>query len=50
VARIAPEANILFISLPLRIGLGLMLVGIFIPFITGFVGEFADWMGKLLPI
>jgi flagellar biosynthetic protein FliR len=50
VARIAPETNILFVSLPLRIGLGLVLVGIFIPFITGFVGEFADWMGKLLPI
>lgn len=50
VARIAPETNILFISLPLRVGLGLMLAAIFIPFITGFVGEFADWMGKLLPL
>ncbi|MBN2270097.1 MAG: flagellar biosynthetic protein FliR [Sedimentisphaerales bacterium] len=50
VARIAPETNILFISLPLRVGLGLMMVGIFMPFITGFVGEFADWMGKLLPL
>ena len=49
-ARIAPETNILFISLPLRVGLGLMLAGIFIPFIIGFVGEFADWMGKLLPL
>jgi len=50
VARIAPETNILFISLPLRVGLGLMLAAVFIPFITGFVGEFADWMGKLLPL
>jgi flagellar biosynthetic protein FliR len=49
-ARVAPETNILFISLPLRVGLGLMLAGVFIPFITGFVGEFADWMGKLLPL
>ncbi|MHC4741149.1 MAG: flagellar biosynthetic protein FliR [Planctomycetota bacterium] len=49
-ARIAPETNILFISLPLRVALGLMLAGVFIPFITGFVGEFADWMGKLLPL
>lgn len=50
VARVAPETNILFISLPLRVGLGLMLAIIFMPFITGFVGEFADWMGKLLPL
>ena len=50
VARVAPETNILFISLPLRVGLGLMLAAIFMPFITGFVGEFADWMGKLLPL
>lgn len=49
-ARVAPETNILFISLPLRVGLGLMLAGTFMPFITGFVGEFADWMGKLLPL
>jgi len=49
-ARIAPESNILFISLPLRVGLGLLLAGMFIPFINGFVAEFADWMGKLLPL
>jgi len=49
-ARIAPETNILFISMPLRVGLGLMLAAIFMPFINGFVGEFADWMGKLLPL
>lgn len=50
VARVAPETNILFISLPLRVGLGLMLAVVFMPFITGFVGEFADLMGKLLPL
>lgn len=49
-ARIAPEMNILFISLPLQVGLGLLMVGIFLPFISGFVAEFADWMGKLLPL
>jgi len=48
-ARIVPEMNILFISLPLRVGLGLLMVTIFLPFINGFVAEFADWMGKLLP-
>ena len=49
-ARIAPEMNILFVSLPLRVGLGLLMAGIFLPFINGFLAEFADWMGKLLPI
>jgi flagellar biosynthetic protein FliR len=49
-ARIAPEMNILFISLALQVGLGLLLVGTFLPFINGFVAEFADWMGKLLPL
>ena len=49
-ARIVPEMNILFISLPLRVGLGLLMTAIFMPFINGFVAEFADWMGKLLPL
>lgn len=49
-ARIAPEMNILFISLPMRVGLGLLMAGIFLPMILGFVTEFADWMGKLLPL
>jgi len=49
-ARIAPEMNIIFVSFPLRVGLGLLMTGIFLPFITGFVSEFAGWMGKLLPL
>lgn len=49
-ARIVPEMNILFISLPLRVGLGLLMAAMFLPFINGFLGEFADWMGKLLPL
>lgn len=49
-ARIMPDMNILFISMPLRMGLGLLMAGIFLPFINEFVGEFSDWMGKLLPI
>ena len=49
-ARMVPEMNILFISLPLRVGVGLLMVAIFLPFISGFVGEFADWMGRLLPL
>ena len=49
-ARIMPDMNVLFISMPLRVGLGLLMAGIFLPFINEFVGEFADWMGELLPL
>ena len=49
-ARIMPEMDILFISMPLRVGLGLLMAGMLFPFINQFVGEFANWMGKLLPI
>jgi len=49
-ARIAPEANILFLSLPLRVGLGLLIVGIFLPFIGAFVKEMARLMDHLLPL
>jgi len=49
-ARILPEMDILFISMPLCLGLGLLMVGIFFPFINEFVAEFADWVGKLVPL
>jgi flagellar biosynthetic protein FliR len=49
-ARIVPEMNILFISLPLRVGVGLLMAAIFLPLIGGFVTEFAEWMDKLLPL
>ena len=49
-ARMVPEMNILFISLPLRVGLGMLMVAIFLPFIGSFVGEFAKLIGKLLPL
>lgn len=49
-ARMVPEMNILFISLPMRVGLGLLMVVAFLPMIQTFVAEFADQMGKLLPL
>lgn len=49
-SRIAPETNILFLSMPLRVGLGLLMVGVFLPFISNFIKEFSQWMGKLLPL
>lgn len=49
-ARIIPEMDILFLSMPLRVGLGLLMAGMLFPFINQFIGEFSGWMGKLLPI
>lgn len=49
-ARLVPEMDILFISLPMRIGLGLLMVIAFLPFISMFVTEFAELMGKLAPL
>ncbi len=49
-ARMVPEMNILFVSFPLRVGLGLLMVAMFLPFISSFVAEFAQLMGKLLPL
>ncbi len=49
-ARVVPEMNILFISLPMRVGMGLLMAIIFLPFVSSFVAEFADLMGKLLPM
>ena len=49
-ARVAPETNVLFLSLPLRVGLGLLIVGFFIPYLNEYLSQFASWLNKLLPI
>jgi len=49
-ARLVPEMNILFISMPVRIGLGLIMAATFLPFLHGYVTELAGWMAKLLPL
>jgi flagellar biosynthetic protein FliR len=49
-ARIMPEMNILFISLPLRVGMGLLMMAIFMPFVYAFMSEFNSLLGKLLPV
>ena len=49
-ARLVPEMNILFISMPVRIGLGLLMAGAFLPFVNGYITEMADWMAKILPL
>lgn len=49
-ARVAPEANILFLSLPLRCGLGLLMVGIFMPYMAAYLKQFSLWLDRLIPI
>ncbi len=49
-AKVAPETNVLFLSLPLRVGMGLLLVGFFIPYLNAYLQQFAAWLNKLLPI
>ncbi len=49
-ARIVPEMDILFMSFPLTIWLGLLMAGIFLPLVNGYLTEFSGWMDKLLPL
>lgn len=49
-SRIVPEMNIFFISFPLRIVVGLIMLVAFVPFIDGFVSETAKLMAKMLPL
>lgn len=49
-ARVAPETNVLFLSFPLRIGMGLLIIGFFIPYLNEYLRQFANWLGRLLPL
>ena len=49
-ARVAPEANMLFLSMPLRVGLGMIMIAIFIPFLTNYIGTFTTWLSRLIPV
>ena len=49
-ARVAPEANMLFLSMPLRVGLGLAMLTVFIPFLTNFITTFTTWLNRLIPL
>jgi flagellar biosynthetic protein FliR len=49
-ARIIPDMDIFFISFPLRITLGFVMLIAFMPFIDGFVGEAVKMMSKILPL
>jgi flagellar biosynthetic protein FliR len=47
-ARVLPEMNILLLSLPLRVGAGLLLAVAMVPVLETFVHEIIGWMEKLL--
>ncbi|MCX5645678.1 MAG: flagellar biosynthetic protein FliR [Phycisphaerae bacterium] len=49
-ARLIPEMDIFFISMPVQVALGLFLAAAFMPLVGGYVSEMADWMAKLLPL
>lgn len=49
-ARIAPEMNILFISMPIRVAIGLVMAAIFVPFTNSFITRFSQIVDHLLPI
>ena len=48
-SRIVPEMNILFISMPIRAAVGLIMVTMFLPIVNSFVSEFSELMLKILP-
>ena len=49
-ARIVPDMNILFISMPIRVAMGMLMTLVFVPFVQEFVAEFAELANTLLPL
>lgn len=49
-ARVAPEMNIFFISMPIRVAIGIAMAAVFVPYTQGFVKEVMQHMQRLLPI
>lgn len=49
-ARLIPEMDIFFVSMPAQAALGLFLTAAFLPLFGEYLTEMADWMGKLLPL
>ena len=43
-ARVLPEMNVLLVSFPLRIGLGLIMAAAIMPSLQSFVGEMVLWL------
>jgi flagellar biosynthetic protein FliR len=47
-ARVLPEMNILMTSLPVRIGVGLIMAIAMVPLLQGFTDDVARWINNLL--
>lgn len=48
-ARVLPDMNLLFESMPMRVGTGLIAMTLLLPLMIDFVKEFSMWMNKLMP-
>jgi flagellar biosynthetic protein FliR len=49
-SKIMPDMDILFISLPFKIGLGLLALAFFLPYMQTYVSQFANLLNRLLPV
>ena len=47
-ARVLPEMNILLMSLPLRVAVGLILAMAMLPLLQSFTYEVAEWLNRFL--
>jgi flagellar biosynthesis protein FliR len=47
-ARVLPEMNILMASLPLRVGMGLLMALAMVPLLEGFTDEVGQWINRFL--
>lgn len=47
-SKAMPDMNILYMSFPFRIGLGVFLAAAMVPTLSSFTSEFAQWMGRLV--
>lgn len=48
VSKALPETNVLFLSFPLRIGLGLLIAAALVPSLGAFTEEMQEWLGTFL--
>jgi flagellar biosynthetic protein FliR len=47
-ARVLPEMNVLMTSLPLRVGMGLVIATAMVPVLQGFTDDIAQWINRFL--
>jgi flagellar biosynthesis protein FliR len=48
-ARVLPDMNMLFESMPVRVAIGLISLTIFLPLMLDYMKEFTMWMDQLMP-